>query len=104
MDLLEQGKTNRVVGFKHGEYVDFDIDEALGIQKGIRHTSMRSQRNLHYRNSMRKKALDESESNAFYNTTIVKDFIWKRGYERISERPYASRQGDTVNVTIQERP
>ena len=35
VDLLEQGKTNRVVGYKHGEYVDFDIDEALGMQKGI---------------------------------------------------------------------
>ena len=22
-------------GYKHGEYVDFDIDEALGMQKGI---------------------------------------------------------------------
>ena len=35
VDLLEQGKTNRVVGYKNGEYVDFDIDEALGMQKGI---------------------------------------------------------------------
>ncbi len=28
-------KTNRVVGYKHGEYVDFDIDEALNMEKGI---------------------------------------------------------------------
>ena len=35
VDLLLEGKTNRVVGYKHGEYVDFDINEALGMQKGI---------------------------------------------------------------------
>ena len=35
VDLLLEGKTNRVVGYKHGEYVDFDIDEALGMHKGI---------------------------------------------------------------------
>ena len=35
VDLLCEGKTNRVVGYKHGEYVDFDIDEALGMTKGI---------------------------------------------------------------------
>lgn len=35
VDLLLQGKTNRVVGYRHGEYVDFDIDEALGMDKMI---------------------------------------------------------------------
>lgn len=35
VDLLLQGKTNRVVGYRHGEYVDFDIDEALGMDKII---------------------------------------------------------------------
>lgn len=35
VDLLLEGKTNRVVGYKHGEYIDFDIDEALGMQKSI---------------------------------------------------------------------
>ena len=35
VDLLLEGKTNRVVGYKHGEYVDFDIDEALNMEKGI---------------------------------------------------------------------
>ena len=35
VDLLLEGKTNRVVGYKHGEYVDFDIDEALRMTKGI---------------------------------------------------------------------
>ncbi|NLG05110.1 MAG: ATP-dependent 6-phosphofructokinase, partial [Clostridia bacterium] len=34
-DLLCQGKSNRVVGYLHGEYVDFDIDEALAMQKDI---------------------------------------------------------------------
>lgn len=35
VDLLCAGKTNRVVSYKHGEYVDFDIDEALAMQKDI---------------------------------------------------------------------
>lgn len=35
VDLLLEGKTNRVVGYRHGECVDFDIDEALAMQKGI---------------------------------------------------------------------
>lgn len=34
-DLLAQGKSNRVVGYQHGEFVDFDIDEALSMQKEI---------------------------------------------------------------------
>lgn len=34
-DLLCEGKTNRVVAFKNGEFVDFDIDEALAMQKDI---------------------------------------------------------------------
>ena len=34
-ELLLQGKTNRVVGYKHGEFVDFDIEEALKMEKGI---------------------------------------------------------------------
>ncbi|HKM21552.1 MAG TPA: 6-phosphofructokinase [Lachnospiraceae bacterium] len=34
-DLLCQGKSNRVVGYLHGEYVDFDIDEALAMEKDI---------------------------------------------------------------------
>ncbi len=35
VDLPLEGKTNRVVGYRHGEFVDFDIDEALAMQKGI---------------------------------------------------------------------
>ncbi len=35
VDIMLQGKTNRVVGYKHGEFVDFDIEEALQMEKGI---------------------------------------------------------------------
>ncbi len=34
-DLLKEGKTNRVVAQKNGEFVDFDIDEALAMTKSI---------------------------------------------------------------------
>jgi 6-phosphofructokinase 1 len=35
VDLLIEGKSNRVVAYKNGEYVDFDIDEALAMKKDI---------------------------------------------------------------------
>lgn len=35
VDMLAEGKSNRVVGYRDGEYVDFDIDEALAMQKDI---------------------------------------------------------------------
>ena len=35
VDILIEGKSNRVVAYKHGEFVDFDIAEALGMQKSI---------------------------------------------------------------------
>ena len=35
VELLLAGKSKRVVGYKHGEYVDFDIDEALAMVKDI---------------------------------------------------------------------
>ena len=34
-DILCEGKTNRIVGYKHGEFVDFDIEEALAMQKDL---------------------------------------------------------------------
>ena len=34
-DIICDGKTNRVVAMKHGEFVDYDIDEALAMQKDI---------------------------------------------------------------------
>ncbi|MCX4318243.1 MAG: 6-phosphofructokinase [Lachnospiraceae bacterium] len=35
VDLLCQGISNRVVGYRHGDFVDFDIDEALAMKKEI---------------------------------------------------------------------
>lgn len=35
VDLLVEGKTNRVVGYQHGEFKDFDIEEALSMKKEI---------------------------------------------------------------------
>jgi 6-phosphofructokinase 1 len=34
-DILCQGKTNRVVGYRNGEFQDFDIEEALAMKKDI---------------------------------------------------------------------
>ncbi len=34
-DILCEGKTNRVVAYKHGEFTDFDIAEALAMEKSI---------------------------------------------------------------------
>ena len=35
VDLLCEGKTNRVVGYRHGEFMDFDINEALAMRKDL---------------------------------------------------------------------
>ena len=35
VELLAQGKTNRVVAMQKGAYVDYDINEALAMKKGI---------------------------------------------------------------------
>lgn len=35
VDLLCQGKSDRVVAHSHGEYVDYEIDEALAMKKDI---------------------------------------------------------------------
>ena len=35
VELLAEGKTNRVVAYKHGEFVDFDLQEALNMTKDI---------------------------------------------------------------------
>ncbi len=34
-DILFAGKSNRAVGYKHGEFTDFDIEEALAMKKDI---------------------------------------------------------------------
>lgn len=41
VDLLCEGKTNRVVGYDHGEFVDFDIDEALAMKKDVNEYQVR---------------------------------------------------------------
>ena len=34
-DILAAGMTNRVVGYRNGQFVDYDIDEALAMKKNI---------------------------------------------------------------------
>lgn len=46
MDLLCEGKSNRVVGYRHGDFVDFDIDEALAMVKTIPEYQYEISRNL----------------------------------------------------------
>ena len=35
VDALVSGKTNRVIAYRHGEYVDIDIEDALEMKKEI---------------------------------------------------------------------
>ena len=35
VDLLLEGKTNRVVAYRDGEFCDYDIDDALAMSKDI---------------------------------------------------------------------
>lgn len=35
VEALTSGKTNRVIAYKHGEFIDFDIDEALAMKKEL---------------------------------------------------------------------
>jgi 6-phosphofructokinase 1 len=35
VDVLLEGKRNRVIGYKDGEYIDYDINDALRMQKEI---------------------------------------------------------------------
>ena len=35
VDLMCEGKTNRVVAYRNGGYVDYDIDEALAMKKDV---------------------------------------------------------------------
>ncbi len=46
VDLLCEGKSNRVVGYNHGEFVDFDIDEALAMKKDVNEYQVRICRDL----------------------------------------------------------
>lgn len=46
VDLLCQNKSNRVVGYRHGDFVDFDIDEALAMEKNIPEYQFKISKNL----------------------------------------------------------
>ena len=46
VDLLCEGKTNRVVGYRHGDFVDYDIDEALAMKKEIPEDQYEISKNL----------------------------------------------------------
>ena len=46
VDLLCEGKSNRVVGYRHGAFVDFDIDEALAMKKEISEYEYQIAKNL----------------------------------------------------------
>jgi 6-phosphofructokinase 1 len=35
VDLLVEGKSNRIVAYKDAKFVDYDIDEALSMKKDI---------------------------------------------------------------------
>ena len=35
VELLAEGKSNRLVAYKNGEFTDFDIQEALAMEKDI---------------------------------------------------------------------
>ena len=36
VDLIGEGKKNRIVAYSKGEFVDYDIDEALSMKGGMR--------------------------------------------------------------------
>ena len=40
VDLIAEGKLNRVVGYKQGEFVEFDIEEALTMNKDLSQRQM----------------------------------------------------------------
>ena len=46
VDLILEGKENRVIGYKHGEFTDFDINEALAMDKAIPEYWMKVLKNL----------------------------------------------------------
>ena len=46
VDVILEGKENRVIGYKHGEFTDFDINEALAMEKDIPEYWMKVLKNL----------------------------------------------------------
>lgn len=53
VDLLLQGKTKRVVAYKNGEFVDFDINEALSMNKSLSEYEVELAKSLSYNYVMR---------------------------------------------------
>lgn len=35
VDVLSKGKSNRIIAYRHGEFVDYDIEEALAMKKDL---------------------------------------------------------------------
>jgi 6-phosphofructokinase 1 len=48
VDLLLEGKTKRVVAFKSGEFVDYDINEALAMKKSLSEYEVELAKTLSY--------------------------------------------------------
>lgn len=46
VNLLCQGKSNRVVAYRNGDFVDFDINEALSMEKAIPEYQLEVAKNL----------------------------------------------------------
>ena len=53
VDLLLQGKTKRVIKKKNGEFVDFDINEALSMKKSLSEYEVELAKSLSYNYVMR---------------------------------------------------
>ena len=53
VDLLLQGKTKRVDAYKNGEFVDFDINEALSMKKSLSEYEVELAKSLSYNYVMR---------------------------------------------------
>ena len=48
VDLLISGKTKRVVAYKNGQFVDFDINEALAMKKSLSEYEVELAKTLSY--------------------------------------------------------
>lgn len=46
VDILLEGKSNRIIAYKNGEFIDFDINEALNMKKDISEYQERVMKNL----------------------------------------------------------
>ena len=53
VDLLISGKTKRVVAYKNGQFVDFDINEALAMKKSLSEYEVELAKTLSYNHVMK---------------------------------------------------